>query len=111
MSNSAYQAVYNNAAAVAAAAATAAIPYGSGYGAGALPAAAIPGGSGGAAPATGGTGDRQQMPPPPGTLHYPSQDPSRLGALKKWEVYVIEKCADYESFCFLANYFLCINMK
>lgn len=28
--------------------------------------------------------DRQQMPPPPGTtsLHYPSQDPSRLGALK-----------------------------
>lgn len=30
--------------------------------------------------------DRKQMPPPPGTtaaLHYPSQDPNRLGALKK----------------------------
>lgn len=31
------------------------------------------------------TSELQQMPPPPGTagLHYPSQDPSRLGAVKK----------------------------
>lgn len=74
MSNSAYQAVYNNAAA--------ALPYASGtYGGGSTSSTATTT-STSAAAAAAASSDRQQMPPP-GSLHYPSQDPSRLGALKK----------------------------
>lgn len=72
MSTSAYQAVYNTAAAT--------LPYASGtYGAANAAQVAGPSGSGASSSAAGGPGSL----PPPGALHYPSQDPNRLGAVKK----------------------------
>ncbi|CAD7091927.1 unnamed protein product [Hermetia illucens] len=58
--------------------------YSSMYGNYAAPYASIPL-PGAAIPSTSGVGLETQIPPPPGApaVHYPSQDPSRLGAVKK----------------------------